>query len=101
LPPASPSLYCSKGGCSAYHANVGGLYTFQVIDYSTDHPGINSVISHEIYESATDPDGSGYHGVGSEAEVGDFCGGQNYFLDNQSIQKCWGQSECACLPATH
>ncbi len=103
FPPTTTPLYCAPGqSCSAYHGNIGDRYTYQAINYASD-PYNNDrgvAVSHEIYESATDADGSGYWTGNGETEVGDYCNGSPYYLDGYSIQQVWSQDACQCIPAT-
>lgn len=81
------------------HHGVFNNIVYAVIDYSSDYNKMNWVTSHEIYESATNPDTvSGYWSGSGDTEVGDYCNGQTYTLDNYTIQQVWSQTQCECAP---
>ena len=81
---------------ATYH---GVQFNYSVIDYNSSQETIMLSTSHEIYEAATDPDGSGYHGSGNESEVGDLCNQQPYLLDGYQIQQLWSEQACKCIPS--
>lgn len=99
LPPNTPAADCNGGACSAYHrwASYNNVnFTYDVVEF--DKTGGFVVISHEIYEAATDPTLHEFNGGWGEGEIGDLCGGQAYTLDGVQIQKLWSQNACQCIP---
>lgn len=104
FPPNTPLGYCNPDNpwCIAYHGSINDAYTYQAINYQSDplNNKIGSSVSHEIYESATDADGSGYWTGNGETEVGDYCDGSTYSLNGYTIQQVWSQDACQCIPTT-
>lgn len=97
LPSTSTSAR-DVGIAIGHHGDVENT-PYAVIDYSSNLNQMNTVSSHEIYESATDPDTySGWWAGSGETEVGDYCVGHNYLLDGYTIQQVWLQNECECGP---
>jgi hypothetical protein len=99
LPPNTQAAYDIQNHFAGYHGHIGSKTTYSAIEYQTNH-GMDSIISHEIYEAATDPDGTGFHGGPGETEVGDYCG-TKYILDGYSIQQVWSQTQCQCIPSAN
>jgi hypothetical protein len=99
LPPETQSGSDNFPKYGGHHSVIGNV-VYAIAEYSSN-PIINgTVISHEIYEAVTDPYLNAYNGGSGEAEVGDLCNGtdHDYSLDGYSIQRVWGQDECACIP---
>lgn len=106
LPPGTVTLGMSGWQDNGYHAaNVHGAYwyTWTAI---TDHlEDADSVASHELYESITDPYGDGVHVAGRgltfpNDEVGDACEGSADDLeplDGALVQRVWSVRAGACL----
>ena len=68
---------------------------------------ITAIISHELVESATDPDGSGFLGVGRTChgpgwcEIADICQSTWASVDGITVHKYWSNQAGACIaPAT-
>jgi len=85
------------GHHQVYQYNGKPVY-YAVVEYSSNTTQTLSVITHEIYEAATDPDGStGYRDAsGGEDEVGDFCNLQTMMIGMYPVQKVWSQKDCGC-----
>ena len=85
---------------AVYSLKVAGRFynlRYAVIEYA---PPISAVISHELAETTTDPDGGSYI-----PEIGDICAGnsqynfmQQYnFIEGVEVQKIWSQAACRCV----
>jgi hypothetical protein len=102
LPNGVTSDYDTSNSFVGHHQTYkykGQNIWYSVVEYNTDTRQTLSVITHEVYEAATDPDVStGYfdHAKGGETEVGDLCSGQTMILDGYTIQLVWSQNNCAC-----
>jgi len=114
MPTGKQSTYDTTNGFLGHHGftnknNVKVWYA--VVEHQTTAVTANNVISHEIYEAATDPDeGSGPGGVsqagtgwrdavGASDEIGDICNLNSETLRGTVIQQVWSQRMCACLGA--
>jgi hypothetical protein len=75
----------------AWFTNVGDL------------GGITAIISHELVESATDPDGSGFRGDGRTCdgpgwcEIADICESTWASIDGITVHKYWSNQAGACI----
>jgi hypothetical protein len=102
LPNGLTSDYDTSNGFIGHHQTYnykGQNIWYSVVEYSTDTRQTLSVITHEVYEAATDPDVStGYfdHAQGGETEVGDLCNGQTMMMDGYTVQQVWSQNSCGC-----
>lgn len=102
LPTGVTSDYDTSAGFIGHHqtyAYKGQNIWYSVVEYSTDTRQTLTVITHEIYEAATDPDvRTGYfdHAQGGETEVGDLCNGQTTMIDSYTVQQVWSQKACGC-----
>jgi hypothetical protein len=102
LPNGITSQYDTSQGFIGHHQTYqykGQNIWYSVVEYSTDTNQTLSVITHEIYEAASDPDVStGYfdHAQGGETEVGDLCNGQTTTMDGYTVQLVWSQKSCGC-----
>jgi hypothetical protein len=102
LPNGLTSDYDTSNGFIGHHQTYnykGQNIWYSVVEYSTDTRRTLSVVTHEVYEAATDPDVStGYfdHAQGGETEVGDLCNGQTIMMDGYTVQQVWSQSSCGC-----
>lgn len=95
LPQGSPSFGDVIGG---HHGSVDGI-SYALIDYNSNLSFMSLVISHEIYECATDPYYNGIRGTaGKESEIADLCQGDIYTLDYNFIQGVWSEQNCMCIP---
>jgi hypothetical protein len=73
---------------------------YGVVEYNTNTNTTMNVITHEVYEAATDPDlSTGYWDPpnGGETEVGDLCNLQTMTVDSYPVQKVWSQKACGCI----
>ena len=95
LPPDTQSQYDIDNNFGGHHGYINN-FTYALIE---NHNNLNFVISHEIYEAATNPDTSnGWWGPGGETEIGDLCEGHSWSLDGYSITKVWSEAQCRCAP---
>ena len=83
------------GKYSGYHSQFNSM-SYAVVEYNSDFGQMDVIVSHEIYECSSDPNGYGVYGV--DGEIGDLCQGNGYWLDGYLIQQVWGQSACKCVP---
>ena len=64
---------------------------------------VTTILSHELVESCTDPEGSAILGTsgtcnqGGWCEIGDVCEGINTVLNGVDVQKYWSQRDHACI----
>lgn len=101
LPPGTTTkLFQLEGAVGAHTASVynGTWYTYAIIrDVHAD-----LTLSHELYESITDPYGTGWHNGPQQEEIGDMCDpfdpaiGTDTFGDT-TVQKLWSAKAGACL----
>jgi hypothetical protein len=102
LPSEIQSEYDIKNGFLGHHQTFnykGKNVWYGVVEYSTSTSQTLSVITHEIYETATDPDlRSGYfdRAQNGEGEIGDFCNLMQEPFDGYPVQLVWSQSSCSC-----
>jgi hypothetical protein len=89
LPPGvlTDSMVNPKTPSSGYHWWAGTSYAVSIPD--------ERVISHEIYEAATDPADLGYH-IGN-LEIGDLCEYQYDAFLGIGVQKVWSIAQSKCL----
>lgn len=87
LPPGSSTPILQANSWNAYH--FWSSVPYAVAPYN------EVLISHEIYEMATDPIGLGY--IWGGKEVGDFCEGQSDSIAGVNVQKVWSAAAGACL----
>jgi hypothetical protein len=81
--------------------STGATVYYGVVDYSPDSRQIMSVLTHEVYEAATDPDvTTGYfdHAKGGETEIGDLCSAVT-MMDKYPVRPC-GRSGTATAGST-
>lgn len=71
---------------------------YGVIEYNSDRNQVMNVLTHEIYEAATDPDlTTGYRDTNAgKAEIGDLCNLQTMTMDGYPVQQVWSQKSCGC-----
>jgi hypothetical protein len=103
LPNGVTSQYDTSSGFIGHHQTYtynGQNVWYAVVEYSTDTRQTLSVITHEVYEAATDPDVStGYWDPanGGETEIGDLCNLQTMVIDGYPVQQVWSQKGCDCI----
>lgn len=72
-----------------------------------DLGGITAIISHELVETATDPDGSGFVGVGRTCdvpgwcEIADICESTRASVDGITVHAYWSDQANACIAASN
>jgi hypothetical protein len=102
LPNGVTSAYDTSSGFIGHHQTYtykGTTIWYAVVEYSSDTRRTMNVITHEVYEAATDPDlSTGYWDPahGGETEVGDLCNLQTLMIDGYPVQQVWSQQACAC-----
>jgi hypothetical protein len=102
LPNGITSAYDTSNGYIGHHQTYqykGKNIWYSVVEYNHNTSQTLTVITHEVYEAATDPDVStGYfdHAQGGETEVGDLCNGQTMTMDGYTVQQVWSQKACGC-----
>ncbi len=100
LPPAVKTVNMAKHDWYAYHASgsYGTMrYAFAVAQFSSDLSTVDGAISHELYEAATDPDGTTGYMDTDGSEVGDLCQGASDEMGGWQVQKVWSEQVCQCL----
>jgi hypothetical protein len=103
LPNGITSAYDTSNGFIGHHQTYtykGQSVWYAVVEYSSDTRTTLNVITHEVYEAATDPDVStGYWdpASGGETEIGDLCNLQTMIIDGYPVQKVWSQKGCGCI----
>jgi hypothetical protein len=81
------------------------LYTYKgnnvwyaVVEYSANTSRTLNVITHEVYEAASDPDlSTGYLDSSTNNEIGDLCNLQTTTMDGYPVQQVWSQKACSCI----
>jgi hypothetical protein len=101
LPPNVSTNELIGSDAVGYHryADYDGIdYAYSVILYESDFNYENMIISHELYESATNSDlTNGYYGVNTDQEIADICLGQYTQIAGYNIQKVFSETSCLCL----
>ncbi len=102
LPPGLTDSDDTTNGWIAHHQFFTSGSTnvaYAVIEYGSDHPTTNAIISHELSEAATDPEPFTGWDDTSNGEIGDFCQGSGHFrgMLGQTVQMIWSQRDCACI----
>ncbi len=100
LPPGMTTNNLFYNGWSGYHGHAfygKQRFTYAIIGYSTDQNYTNISISHELYEAATDPDGTEFFQGSDGEEVGDLCNRVPTSIDGLVVEKVWSQGSCTCL----
>ena len=87
LPPGSSTTALTAEHATGYH--FWGAFPYAVVTYD------NVLISHEVYEAATDPFGLGVK-IGAE-EVGDMCEGRYSHFAGVEVQQFWSVEKGECL----
>lgn len=89
-------------GEHTYYSRSGQRIRFAWITNSGTLANVTAIISHEVVESATDPEGSAFLGVagtcnqGGWCEIGDVCGSISS-LDGVTVQSYWSNQDGACV----
>jgi len=87
LPPGSSTTYERIQGFSAYHFFIPFIFAVA--------PPVERLVSHELYEIATNPRADGIT-VGGK-EIGDLCEGQTDSIAGIDVQKVWSVRSGTCL----
>ncbi len=98
LPPSVTTWFATQMHFNGYHTfglYHGAPYTYAVINYQADTTYSDVVVSHEIYEAATDPFFTTW-GAFSQ-EVGDMCEGKYVTIDGDVVQQVWSVAWSSCL----
>ena len=90
-----------EGGYHGHGSYGNQPYAYSIILYSSWHDETMAIISHELYEAASNPgNGDGWYDGNSGAEIGDLCqiNNENWWepIDGISVQKVWSQVSCQC-----
>jgi hypothetical protein len=99
LPPGVSSAFARAHSSIGYHlANEwhGKLYAYAVVEYRGS-PVTDIILSHELYEAATDPTALGWADYSTFEEIGDLCESQTDVIDNIVVQKVWSAAANVCL----
>jgi hypothetical protein len=89
-------------GEHTYYTRSGQRIHFAWITNSGSLSSITTIISHEVVESATDPEGSAFLGVagtcsqGGWCEIGDVCSSTST-LDGVTVQSFWSNQDGQCV----
>jgi len=92
------------------YGNNNNLFTYSVYPTcasgcSSGMAALESVISHEIAETMTDPEMNGWYGTGGTgSEIGDICAWQDATVtaangNSYTVQKIWSNAANACVAA--
>lgn len=96
LPPGATTDLLVQWGSRGYHAAsvYGGTpYAYAVVEYgSTD-----VIVSHELYEAATDPAGLGWVNRRTGQEIADACASHYVVQDGATVATAWSQAQQKCL----
>lgn len=105
MPKGVNSSNTSFVGEHTYYTRSGQRIHFAWITNSGSLPSVTRIISHEVVESATDPEGSAFLGVagtcsqGGWCEIGDVCSSTSV-LDGVTVQSYWSNQAGACAVPT-
>jgi len=96
-PPGYYPSEMANCGCDGYH----NWFTSFVVADVTYHDNINDgtyVISHELWESFTDPQSNTYYDNNNGGEVADLCDSEPAIIlpDGTHIESAWSQEQCRC-----
>ena len=92
-------------GEHTYYTRSGQRIRFAWITNSGNLASLTRIISHEVVEAATDPEGSAFLGVagtcsqGGWCEIGDVCS-STAVLDGVTVQSFWSNQAAACIVPT-
>ncbi len=90
-------------GEHTYFTSGGSRFHFGWITNNGTLNYITNVLSHELVESATDPEGSAILGVagtcsgGGWCEIGDVCEGTSSNLHGVTVQSFWSNNDAKCI----
>lgn len=97
LPPNTQSWYNTTYHFGGHHNALtyqSDRFAYAVIENGQG----DGTISHEIYESCTNPDlSTGWYGAGGENEIADLCSA-SWQLDSYTLATVWSESKCSCQP---
>jgi hypothetical protein len=85
-----------------YYVRWGQRIHYAWFADSDDLPGITGIVSHELVEAATDPEGDGFRGVKGACsgpgwcEIADVCASTSV-LDGITVQSYWSNQAGACI----
>lgn len=91
IPGLTPFL--TSAHATGFHA-LSLHYAFAIVGNRSGYYG--GVLSHELYEAATDPAGFTWRDWTTFSEVGDVCEDQWLSLDGVWVQKVWSQKTFSC-----
>lgn len=101
LPNGIISAFDTANGFIGHHRSYtykGNTVWYAVVEYSSNTSRTLNVITHEVYEAATDPDLlTGYFDSATGNEVGDLCNLQTAMMDGYPVQQVWSQQTCSCI----
>ena len=101
LPNGITSAFDTANSFIGHHRSYtynGQTVWYAVVEYSTSTSQTLNVITHEVYEAATDPDlSTGYFDSSSGNEIGDLCNLQTTMMDAYPVQQVWSQKACSCI----
>jgi hypothetical protein len=92
-------------GEHTYFTRSGQRIRFAWITNSGNLASLTRIVSHEVVEAATDPEGSAFLGVagtcsqGGWCEIGDICSSTSV-LDGVTVQSFWSDQNGACIVPT-
>jgi hypothetical protein len=105
MPKGVNSSNASFIGEHTYYTRAGQRIHFAWITNNGSLSSITTILSHEVVESATDPEGSAWLGVagtcsqGGWCEIGDVCSSTG-ILNGVTVQSFWSNQAAACaVPA--
>lgn len=99
LPPNVSTITLDTSKFDGYHGATkygATRYAYAIIKYHDPNNGDDGLVSHEVYEAVTDPNGMGYYDDMHGDEVGDLCNAEHVEVDGFSVQKVWSQATCRC-----
>jgi hypothetical protein len=102
MPTGVNSSNTSFIGEHTYYTRSGQRIHFAWVTNAGNLSSLTRIISHELVESATDPEGSAFLGVagtcsqGGWCEIGDVCSSTST-LDGVTVQSYWSNQAGACV----
>jgi hypothetical protein len=98
LPPGATTARLQRERADGYHG-WDGRHAYAVVAHRDLNDELTGVITHELWEAMTDPDGkTGVHDSVTGGEVADACDTLPWdVVGGTSVAKAWSQAGCGCL----
>jgi hypothetical protein len=92
------SLVANKwAGYHDHSVYAGNRYAYAIIGYNSTYDNTDELISHELLEASSNPDGSGYYEDNDGDEIADICQAYTENIDGYTVEKVFSDATCSCL----